>query len=563
MRSKSMLLVLLMVPFLASAGATPVEFMPVADLKPGMKGVGKTVFHGTEVEDFDIEVIGVLKNARPKSDLILLELSGGPLAESGVIAGMSGSPVYIDGKLVGAIAYALGIFQKRPLAAAVPIEEILSPKDFGAVGMSRPRFEPFGDITPIATPVVFSGFDPRATRWSASRLEEFGFIPVAGGGRGGEESTPLKPGSVLAVKLLDGDLEVSAIGTLTHLEGSKFYAWGHPMFQSGKTELPATGGYVHTILKSSMSSYKIASTTERLGAVLQDGSSGISGSLDARARMLPVSISVNSDNGISDYKINMILNRALTPSLFAMAVMNCAMVSGNIRGELTINSDIEINLKGHDAIRFREAYTDSTAIFELARDAGDIMAILMGNAFEKVTFNNVDIKLVLAGRSKRAYIADAFVSKRIANPGDTIAVTIRLKPHAQVEYVRTARLVIPEDSPPGEITIVIADGATAIGEEARRQPFKGRPRNLDELTETMGSQRPSNSIVITMYMPGQIVSAPEGEMPSLPPSFLSVIRKSQSRDLMEASTIISSERVIETEDVIQGKRELEVRVEEK
>ncbi len=563
MRRKPLLLMVFLMPFLASTGAAPVEFMPVDDLRPGMKGIGKTVFHGTEVKDFDVEVVGVLKNARPKSDLILLELSGGPLEESGVIAGMSGSPVYVDGKLVGAIAYALGIFQKKPLAAAVPIEEILSSKDFGAVGMGRPRFESFGDITPIATPVVFSGFDPRATRWSASPLEQFGLIPVAGGGKRGGESSPLIPGSVLAIRLLDGDFEMSAIGTLTHLEGNKFYAWGHPMFHTGKTELPATGGYVHTILKSSMTSYKIASATEGLGAVLEDRFSGISGSLDARAKVLPLNITVDSDEGVSDYKINVILNRALTPSLFAIAVMNSAMVSGNIRGELTINSDITISLEGHDAIRFRETYSDSLAIFGLARDATDIMAVLMGNAFEKVTFNNVDIKLVLTNKSKRAYIADAFVSKRIADPGDTIVVTIRLKPHAQEKYVKTAHLVIPEDSPPGDVTIIVADGATAAGEETRRQPFKGKPRNLDELIERIGSQRPSNSIVVTMYIPGKIVSVPEGEMPSLPPSFLSVIQKTQSRDLMEASNIISSERVIETEDVISGRRELKVRVEEK
>lgn len=563
MKRNPLLLLVFLMPILASTRVAPVEFMPVADLKPGMKGIGKTVFHGTEVQDFDIEVKGILKNARPKSDLILLQLSGGPLEESGVIAGMSGSPVYVDGKLVGALAFALGTFPKEPLAAAIPIEDILTPEDFGAVGMQLPRSESFGDITPIATPVVFSGFYPRTIQWSAPHLEQFGLIPVVGGGGGGGKSTPLKPGSVLAVKLLDGDLEMSAIGTLTHIEGNKFYAWGHPLFLTGKTELPATGGYVHTIYKSSMSSFKIASTTKGLGTVLEDGFSGISGSLDATAKTLPVSISVTSGNRTYDYQIKIVLNERLTPSLFATAVMNCAIVNGNIRGELTINSDTKISLEGRDPVRFRETYTDSLAIFDLARDASDLLAVLMGNVFEKVTFKNVDIKLVLTSKSKNASIADAFASKRIANPGDTIAVTVRLKRRAQEEYLKTAYLMIPEDTPAGEVTIIVADGATAAGEKTSKQPFRGRPRNVDELAEMIRSQVPSNSVVITMYMPGQIVSVPEGEMPSLPPSFLSVIRKSQSRDMMEASVIISSERVIETEDVIEGRRELKVRVEEK
>lgn len=559
-------LLVLFIGFIAPFGATAgqsVQFMPVEDLKPGMKGVGKTVFQGTEVENFEVEVIGVVKNVRPNSDLILVKLSGGPLEESGMIAGMSGSPIYINGKLLGALAYGLGVFPKEPVGAVVPIKEILSAGTRGSVGMELPRLESYGNIVPVGTPVVFSGFDPRTIHWLGPRLEEFGFTPMAGGGGGDTESARLVPGSVLAVKLLDGDFDLSAVGTLTYLDGDRFYAWGHQLFLSGRTELPAAGGYVHTIFKGSMSSNKIVSPTKVLGAVLEDRLSGVSGSLKARPRMLPLSISVNSGGSVSNYNINVILNELLTPLLSATAVMNSVMMTGSRLGEVTIDALIRINLEGHDPIRARVMYSDSATTRTMANDFMALIGSLMGTGFEKVSFKKVEIDLSLIEERKTARIIGASVNKAVASPGDTLTVTIRMRPYLQEEYTKTVDLVIPEDIPRGEVSITIENGSSASASEIASNTFTVNPRNLDELLDRFDLLRPFNSIVVKMHAAGKTVSVPGGDMPSVPPSFLTVIGKAEPHRVWRASTAVRYEKLIETEELVRGGAALKVKVEER
>jgi hypothetical protein len=329
--------VVLAVAALTTSVVSAVDFMPVESLKAGMKGVGRTVFKGTEIEDFDVEVVGVLKNARPRSDLILLKLVGGPLEESGIISGMSGSPVYIDGKLLGALAYALGTFPKEAVAAAVPIGEIVSRGAYSGLGMEYPWEGTAKDAMPISVPLVFSGFEPQSISWVSDRLEGFGLAPVVGGGAGEAASAPLLPGSVLAVKFVEGDLDMSAVGTLTYVDGKDFYGFGHPLLHLGKVELPAAGGYVHAIYKSSMSSNKIVSATKSAGVILEDRASGVSGKLGGKAEMMPLAITVRHGEAREQYKMNVMLHELFTPLLAASAAMSCANNLGARAGETMVD----------------------------------------------------------------------------------------------------------------------------------------------------------------------------------------------------------------------------------
>ncbi len=541
--------------------ASSVDFMPVDELRPGMKGVGKTVFSGAEVEEFEVQVLGVLKNARPKSDLILLRLGGGPLEESGVITGMSGSPVYIDGKLVGALAYALGTFPKEPVAAAVPIEEIVRSQGCGAVDMGFERSQEYGDIIPIATPVVFSGFEPQTREWLAQRLQGFGFIPVAGGGSGEADPGPLMPGSVISVKFVEGDLDMSAFGTVTHLDGDRFYALGHPLFHFGKIELPVGGGYVHTIYKSSMSSNKIVSSTGRVGALFQDRASGVSGNLGATAEMMPLDISVDCGGVTTKYSVHVMLHELLTPLLAAGTVMNCVGSLGALAGESTLRCDFRLSLKGHDPVSVQYAYSDSFAVRTMAVDFMGVLAAIMGNGFEEVSFESVQISLSMVDRRKTARIAEAFVNKAKVKPGDTVVVTMRMRPNLAEEYTRSVELAIPGDMRPGEIRITVADGSSQSMRELMADPYAADPRRLDEILESIRSVRSPNSIVVEMFRPGRGVSVSGGSMPSVPPSFLSVIGRSQPERVKRDPDSPFYEKVIETDEVVRGLVDLKVEVE--
>ena len=324
--------------------------MGVNEIRPGMVGIGRTVFEGTRVEEFTARIIGVLENAiGTRRNLILAKLEGGPLANTGVIAGMSGSPVYIDGKLIGAVSYALGSFSKEPIAGITPIAEMTDAASFNdarptgarvhvdfpltrdslttafrkALSWNRPFADRAGDaqfvgagsfpvstgvgseqlgtlLRPIATPLVMSGFEPDVADTFGGALRDQGFLPMgsaAAGPRAGEMpyDGPLKPGDAIGVMFVNGDLELGGTGTVTHIDGTHVYAFGHPMYNLGPTEFPMTRAYVYTVLPSLFSSMKLSSTGEIIGTFTQDRATAIAGRLGAGPHMIPVTVTLESE----------------------------------------------------------------------------------------------------------------------------------------------------------------------------------------------------------------------------------------------------------------------------
>jgi len=321
--------------------------MSIDEVKPGMVGVGRTVFQGTDLQDFKVQILGVLKNvAAPKRNLILARLEGGPLAETGVIAGMSGSPVYIDGRLVGAVSYSIGAFPKEPIAGITPIGEMIDatadssspspsthragtdarlelpitpehltsalratydriamfadrPADVQAIGLpSGTGVEMGALLRPIATPLVMSGMDRTTTDLVSSMFRDAGFTPVLSGGASGDEpksNAPPRPGDPVGVALLGGDGEMGASGTITHIDGDRLYAFGHPFFNFGPTAFPMTRAYVYASLPSLMSSFKIASLGDVIGTVKQDRATAIAGTLGKGPDVIPITITLASD----------------------------------------------------------------------------------------------------------------------------------------------------------------------------------------------------------------------------------------------------------------------------
>src|SRR3954463_1704930 len=320
--------------------------MPIGEIRPGMVGTGHTVFDGTHVEEFKAHIIGVLENMiGTHRNLILAKLEGGPLANTGVIAGMSGSPVSTDGKLVGAVSYALGSFSKEPIAGITPIAEMTDSTNFGdlrpigskvkveypltrdgltaafrkALNWNHPFAARPDDaqlsgasavagmgpgqlgtlLRPIATPLAMSGFDPDVADLFVPAFRDQGFIPTGGSTaarRAGESpfEGPMKPGDAVGVMLVGGDLQLGATGTVTHVDGERVYAFGHPMYNLGPTEFPMTRAYVYTILPSLFSSMKLSSTGEVIGTVLQDRATAIAGRLGAGPKLIPITISLES-----------------------------------------------------------------------------------------------------------------------------------------------------------------------------------------------------------------------------------------------------------------------------
>src|SRR5262245_58183981 len=312
--------------------------MPLDEVRPGMTGVGETVFQGTELEKFQVHIIGVLRNVQgPRRNLILAKLEGGPLAQTGVIAGMSGSPVYVDGRLIGAVSYSIGAFSKEPFAGITPIAEMIDatsmpsrrtipaqarvelpvtregfaaairgtyaqlapfadrPADVQAIGLPAATATPLSQLgvmmRPISTPLVMSGFDAPTAAWISSTFRDAGFSPALGGGAAGDtpaSTGPLRPGDAVGVSLIGGDAQMGATGTVTHVDGDRLYAFGHPFFNLGPTTFPMTRAYVYTSLPSLMESFKIATLGDVIGTLRQDRATAIAGSLGKGPATTPI-----------------------------------------------------------------------------------------------------------------------------------------------------------------------------------------------------------------------------------------------------------------------------------
>src|SRR5688572_7399676 len=344
-------LLLAALPFVSldlSARQTRARLMPVGDVKPGMVGVGRTVFEGSELSEFTVHIIGVLRNIQgPKRDLILARLEGGPLAKTGVAAGMSGSPVYVDGRLIGAVAYSIGSFPTEAIAGITPIEEMtdataaaarrtheaarielpITPESLAAtLRHSYQRLAPFASraadvrslglpasegaqlgtmLRPIATPLLMSGFEPETMALLTSIFGGAGFTPMAGGAVGGRASAaeraamtgPLREGDAVGVSLVGGDVEMGATGTITHIDGDRVYAFGHPFFNMGPSALPMTRAYVYAMLPSLMSSFKISTLGDVIGTMRQDRATAIAGTLGKGPATIPMTVTLNSRRG--------------------------------------------------------------------------------------------------------------------------------------------------------------------------------------------------------------------------------------------------------------------------
>src|SRR5882672_2165488 len=312
------------VPVFAAAAApetpaSPVVLMPLDQIRPGMQGIARTVFEGSNLEEFKVEILGVLQGAiGPQQDLIVARLRGDKVEYTGVVSGMSGSPVYIDGKLIGAVSYRLGNFAKEPIAGITPIA--------GAAG-GAPRSGPEapslaagggfpGGLQPIGIPLVCSGCDPGVLRYYAPIFEAYGLEPTAGGGATTSPSSlPLLPGTAIGAALATGDMNVVGIGTLTYIDRNRVFAFGHPMLGTGPLEMPMTQAQVLLTFASSAASFKIANSTPPVGTIVQDGLTAIVGEVGREAPTIPVSVRVTSRGIRRDFHYAIMRSRAWSPVL--------------------------------------------------------------------------------------------------------------------------------------------------------------------------------------------------------------------------------------------------------
>ena len=539
-----------------------------------MVGVGRTVFEGDTIEEFKVHILGSLKNVvGPRRNLILARLEGGPLAKTGVIAGMSGSPVYIDGRLLGAVSYALGQFSKEPIAGITPLGEMTdatalvaaaqstrpvamiwppSPQDLFAIwARDLGRTGTFAEdpsqallsgdanlsprlatmLRPIAVPLVTAGFSSDVLAPLTPALTDRGFIPVSAATQThpgtANKSNPLRPGDAMGVALLTGDFMLGATGTVTHIDGDRFYGFGHPMFNLGPTQFPLTRAEVHVVLPSLMASSKLASFGETLGVVQQDRATAVAGRLGAGPRMIPMTITLNSDRTPTrTFNFTVVKDVTFTPLLTYLTIANVLTGYERAAGPASFTVRGTASIREHGEIAFEDIFTgDQPAGAASAYVAGPI-TFLLKNASQPVEVERLTLTIDATEQSRTARIERVWLDTDRPRAGRDTAVKVLLRTNRGEELVKSVPLRIPVDAT-GTLQLLVAD-ANRLTAEDRRLSRGAETQEVAQLIRTFNKARRSNRLYVRLSAQddGAIVN---GEpMTALPPSVLAVLESDRN-----------------------------------
>lgn len=580
------------------AGPRQEPFWEIDDVRAGMKGHGRTVMRGTKVEQFQVEVLGVLKNTSPGRDMVLCRLSGLNLEKTGVIAGMSGSPVYINDKLLGAVAYAWP-FGKEPIAGVTPFSQMhsyvvayddrqqqLDDKPT-RVGLRTPLTIDgltFDRVTvaqrsaavelsaadglwmvPLQLPIAATGFTPHSLKLLGERFPGGGLVPVQSGGASAkvaddEKNTPLQPGGPLAVALVTGDFDLSGLGTVTHIEGSRVYGWGHPFFGLGACEFPMMTGYVHTIYPRQSVSFKMGSPLRTVGIINADVSTGIAGWLDRKPDMLPVRMTVTREPGGvgKTFNVEVVRQRSLLATLVYTVLTNSVDMEGQLPDELTADMRATIEVEGAEPVVIKDTFSGSSfsggrAPQALYNQIASVVNLLTYNAYKPVRIKSIECETRIRPGRQTADIEAVELDSDVYSPGDTLRVTLFVRPYKGLRQRLPVSLKLPPDLPEGSYTATVCDDLTNARYELRDNPILNNPQNLPQLFEALKVQTDAKrtNIVIRVPISAAGVALGDKALPNLPPSMVQILGQSRrtGAQTMMGKALVSRKR---TEWVFSG-----------
>ena len=565
-----------------------------------MKGVAYTIFTGDEIEKVDLVVLGVLHDALgPKQDIILVQLLGEKAEHTGVVAGMSGSPVYFDGKLAGALSLKLGAFTKEAIGGVTPIENMLEvqnepepPPDvtpqspaaraqqttveniFSAARIPLPenfsRQTGAGEgqfLVPIETPLITTGLYPETIAQFSKQLSAWGMSMVAGGTAApSPEDAQLKPGDMVGVELIRGDLSISPGCTVTTVNHGKILACGHPIFSFGNVSMPLARAHVITTLASAMNSTKIISTGGTIGTLTQDRVTAIGGRLGEGPPMIPVDVTLVTGATQKQFHFEIIESPQLTPLLVALATYN-GIIGNTAYGEgSTLQLDGEIAIKGHTTVTLKDLFppTDNPVPggFFVATDVQSTFAQIYSNPYEIPHVTAIHLRVTALPERRAATIDDAWVEANEVRPGQTVNVKVQLRPYRGPAFVQEFPITIPMQAARGLLQLVVSDAETVNRTvQSLTASSQGQLPGLEELIKLMNREHQNDRLYATLLQPTPTLMVEDKVMPNAPASAINVLDQRQSPGgarLLYQST--AGEWSVEMHQVISGERTLTITV---
>ena len=568
----------------AMGGSGETKIFPLAELRKGMWGVAYTVFEGINPEPMRIEILGVLKDSLgPGRDMILARLHGTKPEFTGVVAGMSGSPVYIDGKLVGALSYRIGQFSKEPIAGITPIEQMLEVRDGAVLGPSARSTKENNPSASVAhgpaagvsndlqmqameTPLVFSGFSQEAVKLFGDRFRVLGMTPVAGLGSADAtalQPEPLVPGSAVSAVLVRGDLSIAGTCTVTYIDPKRLLACGHPITQYGPVDMPMTKAVVVATLPSPLNAFKIVNSTETVGAFTEDRASAIMGRFGEKARMIPVSVEVEQPT-ISEttpstkqktFHFEVLDNRQLTPSAMLVSVYQSLQGTNAAAAEMSYHLTGEIGVAGHVPVHLDGMIAQSDlnpAAINAALFVNDRFSKVYGNPLDQPTITKVNLKMEGVPERRTAVLESARLAVLEARAGETIDAEVTLRPYQAEPRLVRLKVRLPADLNPGPVRVLISDGAT-VDRLLGSSNTASRSVGLADAIAQMNRLHANNRIYVTL-LDKEAQAALEGAtLPGIPLSMANVFEplKDSQRVNLNGESIIEADSV-PTGDVVSG-----------
>lgn len=454
---------------------------PLSQVHAGLRATAWTVFRGTQPEPMDVEVLGVLRGGRgPNQDMILVQLHGAKPEYTGVVAGMSGSPVYVDGKLMGALAYRIGQFSKDPIAGITPIEEMLAVRDLPMAAAGKPvagddlHPQPATNFLPMETPLTMSGFSPEAVHFWQQQMAGTGLETVAAGGQAGTDTgttdtaiaqPALAPGAAVSALLVQGDMEIAATCTVTYLDPKQLLACGHPLFQLGHAELPMTATEVVATLASPLNAFKIVNTGTVIGAFTEDRDAAIRGELGRRARMIPMQVRVTgTETAPRLLKVEILDQPALTQQASMVVLLqaltatlgNTAVASYHVRGAIRVAGMEPVPVDAWAVGTPQMPATVSAAV-----QLGEAMGRIYANSTRQTAIEGVDLEVETLPRRALTELAGArLVSANAVHAGETVEVEALLRPYQREERRVRLSFRLPARLEPGTVRLMVCDAGT-------------------------------------------------------------------------------------------------------
>lgn len=440
------------------------EFMNVNDVRTGMTGYAKTVVQGDRIDTFPVEILGVMKNSGPSGDLVLAKFSGPLIEQTGGIAqGMSGSPVYIDGKLLGAVAYGWSFTNSR-IGMITPIGDMLKLWNVPSKEEIRPFNAREASLIPIATPLMVSGFDSLSTAWMKDKLPQYNFNPVDTASAASDDvMQPLEAGSSIAAAFVNGDMKMGAIGTVTYVDNNQVVAFGHPFLKKGSINYFMHNAYIFTIVNNMQSSFKLGSIGAEAGKINQDRGAGIAGRYNYLAPGIPVIIKArDTDTGTDNLKrVKIVEDNELTPVLVATTMYNTVNKTIDRSGGGTADFVYTIrssNGRDKDVIRHNMYYSEDNINEKSIDELYNVLDILKHNEFIDYPVQDINVSVDITQAKKSARIVNATAAPVVVSPGDNVYFKVKLHPYRGVDETKTMSFTVPADQPLGDLVLEIRGG---------------------------------------------------------------------------------------------------------